>query len=181
MDKKLELQIQIKRLCDSDTSVIESYNIAKIIEIINKLDDELYSSNLEEYLTGKWIDDIEFIDTLESENFKLLRNPYTEKNYSYDIAEMFEKCAQYFNISLKSELMDWGITDFLINLTLEDKVKKVNFYFELEYNCSLKEILEELIVAREDVALGNISTLYEIYTCRKKMLARYMLVEYLKH
>ncbi|MBA1392605.1 hypothetical protein EQ500_01650 [Lactobacillus sp. XV13L] len=171
----IKLRTKIERLSGKKLGVL---TITKLLRTITELDEYLHRRKLDSYLGRDWIKDTELIDELEYEDFSLRSNPFFEPNDGLgvlDLFKVFKDCEDYFNIEIDSGSIDDGITDFLLRMTIEDKIEKIDSYFVLKYSYNLNDILGQNIIVRDDVRLSDITTLGDIFDYRKNILVRHLL------
>ncbi|MBA1392606.1 hypothetical protein EQ500_01655 [Lactobacillus sp. XV13L] len=175
MDK---IKQNIENLCGEDFDKIDNEVMDEMRDLI---DNCLSHISINRYISSYWIGTDNLIEFLGNEDFILIENPlYNCGETITDLYKKFSLLARHFKYELQTDKIDYGVTDFLIYLTLKSKIGELCECFEHLSDISLADYLQLFVLTSDDMNIGDMPNLKVIYECQKQLMTKQLLVKYVK-
>ncbi|MFC0290595.1 hypothetical protein [Bombilactobacillus bombi] len=172
--ENLTLQTKIERLCGENPNNLTT-------DFLQLIDNSLSHVSMNHYILGDWINSNNLIEILESEGFELVENSLFNDFSIVDLKQKFHLLARHFNYQLKTNQIDYGITNFLVYLTVNNKIPELCECFEHLCPISLSAYLQSFVLVCNSMNIGDMPTLKLIYDCQKKLILKQLLLDYMKN
>ncbi|KRL33205.1 hypothetical protein [Liquorilactobacillus uvarum] len=146
------------------------------VDLVDKADAYLRSISLNRYIGDSWQNMADLVNYLDESGFSLQINPLDEGKIEIeDFKRLFEDVSTQFGYVLAKEKIDYGVVDFLIEISRRNLLKELESRFYKISNYNLFDFLYMVVITREDILLGDMTTLNLIITIQKAIRAKKVL------